>query len=696
MKFKHFTFILLLGLVACCNPTDSKNEVGFSNKNIQLKHNRLTPEVIWQLGRVANVSVSPDKTELLYTIANTNIEENKSYNDIYKLNIETGEIKQLTNNKLDENQVTWRPDGKKINFLSTRSGNMQLWEMNTDGKELKQITDIADGITGYSYSPDISHILYTAQVKLGKTIHDLYPDLKHANAKIEDDLMYRHWDSWEDGYYSHIFVDQITNGLITDSGTDIMDGEKYDSPLNPFGGMEQISWSSDSKHIAYSCKKLIGKEYAQSTNSDIYLYNISNKTTQNLTKGMKGYDLNPSFSPDGKYMAWESMERDGYEADKKRLFLLDLNTKTKKELTTNFDQNAEAITWSNNSNTIWFRSNYQGPYQIYNVNIKSGDINKVTNGIQNYTSILPINDQHVIATKTTMNHPTEIYKVDTNTGEDQELSFANKEIFTQLKLGNVESRWITTTDNKQMQTWVIYPPDFDPNKKYPTLLYCQGGPQSTISQFWSLRWNFQLMAANDYIIVAPNRRGLPGFGQEWNEQISGDYGGQNMKDYLSAIDEMAKEPFVDENKLGAIGASYGGFSVYWLAGNHNKRFKTFVSHCGIFNFEQMYSTTEEMFFVNWDMKGAYWEKENKVAQNTYANSPHRFVGKWDTPILVIHGEKDFRIPYTQGMAAYNSAKLRGVPARFLYFPEENHWVLSPQNGVLWHREFFRWLDSYLK
>ena len=558
----------------------------------------------------------------------------------------------------------------------------------------KKITDIQNGINSYIYSPDLKHLLFTANVKIDKDIHDLHPDLPHANARIENDLMYRHWDGWEDGYYSHVFVAEVGNTLITDA-QDIMEGEKFDSPLNPFGGIEQISWSSDSKSIAYCCKKLYGKDYALSTNADIYLYTIDDKSTRNLTEGMQGYDLNPTFSPDGKYLAWESMERDGYEADKNRIFLLDLASGKKKDLTEGFDQNAGALSWSSKSDKIWFTSNHQGPYQIYNVTIKDGDITKTTNGVQNYTSVHPIGDD-IIATKTKMNHPTEIFKVDTKTGNDEELSFVNKDVLAQLEMGKVESRWITTTDNKKMQTWVIYPPNFDPNKKYPTILYCQGGPQSTVSQFWSLRWNFQLMAANDYIIVAPNRRGLPGFGQEWNEQISGDYGGQNMKDYFSAIDELAKEPFVDEDRLGAIGASYGGFSVYWLAGNHNKRFKTFISHCGIFNFEQMYSTTEEMFFVNWDMKGAYWDKDNKVAQNTYANSPHKFVGNWDTPIMVIHGEKDFRIPYTQGMGAYNTAKLRGIPARFLYFPEESHWVLSPQNGILWHREFFRWLDGYLK
>lgn len=689
----YYLPLLMLVLVSCS--LNKNKEQDYSNKNLQLTNNKLSPELIWQLGRVGDVSVSPDQKTVLYTLAYTNIKENKSYTDIHKIEIETGEKHQITNSKLNESSVSWSPDGNKTNFLSAESGDAQLWEMNVDGSGKKQITNIEKGITGYAYSPDMKQLAFTAQVKLDSDIHDLYPDLPHADARIENDLMYRHWDSWEDGYYSHIFVAELNGNLIKDNYTDILEGEKFDSPLTPFGGMEQINWTADSKNIAYTCKKISGKEYALSTNSDIYLYNLVDKTTHNLTEGMPGYDINPLFSSDGKYMAWESMARNGYEADKNRLFLMDMSTREKKDLSAGFDQNVGALNWSSQNDKIWFTSNHQGPEQIYNVSIASGTVNQISRGQQNYTAVYPAGNQ-LIATKTTMNHPTEIFAVNVETGQDKELSYTNKEVFDQLELGKIESRWIATTDNKQMQTWVIYPPNFDPNKKYPTLLYCQGGPQSTVSQFWSLRWNFQLMAANGYIIVAPNRRGLPGFGQEWNEQISGDYGGQNMKDYLSAIDALAKEPFVDEDKLGAIGASYGGFSVYWLAGNHNKRFKAFVSHCGIFNFEQMYSTTEEMFFVNFDMKGAYWDKDNQVAQNSYANSPHKFVGNWDTPILVIHGQKDFRIPYTQGMGAYNSAKLRGVPARFLFFPEESHWVLSPQNGILWHREFFRWLDAYLK
>lgn len=693
-KVFYYLGLALLILWGCNQKTEKKSE-GYTNRDIVLSGNKLTPEVLWELGRIGDVSVSEDRQNVLYTIAYTDIEANKSYRDVYVYNLKSKVISQITNSLNNESSVKWKPNSQKITYLSSELGSTQIWEMNDDGKNKKQLTDVDGDITNYLFSPNGQVLMYTKEVKVDKDIHDRYPDLKKANARIEDDIMYRHWNTWEDGLYSHIFIAQVEDGLIKDGHKEILKGQRFDSPLKPFGGVEQIAWSPDSKKIAYSCKKMVGKEYAESTNSDIYLYDLSTDQTSNLTEFNKGYDLNPSFSPNGKYMAWESMERDGYESDKNRLMILDLISGEMKDCTEDFDQNASSLTWGDNNEKVYFVSNYHGNNEIYSVNISTANVNKVTDGVHNFYAVYPLGDK-LIATMGSMNHPTEIYEVSTDDGRCNEISFVNKKVLDQLKMGKVESRWITTTDNKKMQTWVIYPPDFDPNKKYPTLLYCQGGPQSTISQFWSLRWNFQLMAANGYIVVAPNRRGLPGFGSEWNEQISGDYGGQNMKDYFSAIDALAKEPYVDETKLGAIGASYGGFSIYWLAGHHNKRFKAFVSHCGIFNFEQMYATTEEMFFINWDMKGAYWDKDNKIAQRTYANSPHKFVQKWDTPILVIHGEKDFRIPYTQGMGAFNSAVMKGVPARFLFFPEECHWVLSPQNGILWHREFFRWLDTYLK
>jgi len=663
-----------------------------TKKNMQLTSNIMTPEVLWSFGRINQAEISPDKKTVLYGVSYYDIPQNKGNCDLYTMDIDGKNVKQLTLTSASEYNALWRPDGKKIGFLSAASGEMQLYEMNPDGADVKQISFISGGIDGFKYSPDMSKILYIQEVKVDKNVQDVYPDLPKASGRVMDDLMYRHWDQWVDTY-THIFVADYNDNIA--GGTDIMPGEPWESPLKPFGGLEQINFSPDSKTIAYACRKLKGKEYALSTNSDIYLYSIDTKKTTNLTEGMMGYDINPVYSPDGSKIAWESMEHNGYESDKSRLFVHDFATGTKTDYSKDFDQNCNGLTWTDDGKSIYFISDIHATDEIYRLDLKSGKIARITDGIHDYLNVA-VAGKTLIAQRQSMSMPTEIYAVNPKDGKDTQITFINKELLDQLKFGKVEKRWIKTTDNKDMLTWVIYPPNFDPNKKYPTLLYCEGGPQSTVSQFWSYRWNFQMMAANDYIIVAPNRRGLPGFGTAWNEQISGDYGGQNMKDYLSAIDSMKKEPFVNADKLGCVGASYGGFSVYWLAGNHNKRFKAFIAHDGMFNLESQYTETEEMWFVNWDLGGPFWDKNNAVAQRSYANSPHKFVQNWDTPILIIHSEKDYRIPATQGMSAFDAAVLRGVPAKMLYFPDENHWVLQPQNGILWQRTFFGWLDKWLK
>jgi len=691
---------LLLGLCfifSCSNPKQKKSEGNESGiigkKKLKLQSDIMTPEVLWAFGRLSGAEISPDKSKLLYGVAYYSIPENKGNRELFSMNLDGSDIKQLTKTAGGEYDATWRPDGSKIAYLCAKSGSMQLWEMEPNGENPAQISDIEGGITGYKYAPDMSKILFTKEVKLDSTVNEKYPDLDKANAKIAEDIMYRHWDTWVESY-SHIFV-AAYDGKKLSNPTDIMINQKFDSPLKPFGGMEQINWSPDSKKVVYTVKRQKGKEYAFSTNSDIYIYDTESKLEKNVSSDMMGYDIAPIYSPDGKYLAWESMEHNGYEADKTRLIVYNIETSERKDLSKNFDQNVSGLKWSADGTKIYFTSDYHARFQIYEISLENGQIRAITKGDHDYHEFA-LADDKIIGLKQSMQFPTEIYSINKETSAETQISFENKEILAQLELGKVEERWVKTTDGKQMLVWVIYPPHFDPNKKYPTLLYCQGGPQSSVSQFFSYRWNFQMMAANGYIIVAPNRRGLPSFGQEWNAQISGDYGGQNMKDYFSAIDELSKEAFVDKDRLGAVGASYGGFSIYWIAGHHNKRFKAFIAHDGIFNFESMYLETEEMWFVNWDYGGPFWDKNNKIAQNSYANSPHKFIDKWDTPIMVVHGAKDYRILDSQGLSAFNAAIIRGIPAKLLYFPEENHWVMAPQNGVLWQREFFGWLDRWLK
>lgn len=670
------------------------NAAAFNPEQNAVEPGRLTPENLWRLGRVSQPVLSPDKQSIVYTVTYTDIKEDKNYADIYVQQLTERSPRRITYTTENEFQVGWTPDGSRIVYLAARSEAPQVWSMALDGSDLQQVTNIEGGVDAYQYSPDGTKLLLIKRIKLDQTVNDIYPDLPKANARIETDLMYRHWNDWSDFSYNHPLVVSLVNGKQQGDAVDILEGERFHSPLMPFGGMEHLAWTPDSKQIAYTCKKKTGRESAFSTNSDIYLYNIATGKTVNLTDGNFGYDTNPQFTPDGN-MLYLSMERDGYEADKNRLMYLDMATGKKRELTASTENDVNSFILSSDNKTVFAIMDEQAKDEIFSIDIASGEIRKLTTDVCDYTSVDEAGDK-LVACRMSMKYPQEIFLVDKATGASENISNVNTAALAQIEFGDIEERWVETTDGKQMLVWVLYPPQFDKSKQYPALLYCQGGPQSTVSQFWSTRWNLSLMAANDYIIVAPNRRGLPGFGREWNEQISGDYGGQCMQDYFAAIDNVAAEPFVDANRLGAVGASFGGYSVYWLAGNHNKRFKAFIAHCGIFNFDQMYATTEESFFVDWEMKGAYWEKNNKAAQKSYACSPHLFVNNWDTPIMVIHGEKDFRIPYTQGMAAFNTAVMKGIPAQFLYFPEECHWVLRPQNSILWHREFRRWLDKWLK
>lgn len=701
-----------IALLSCSEVKETAEQTPLIGRSdIRIENRRMTPEALWSMGRIGDVAVSPDERQIAYSVAYYSVPENRSNNELFVMKADGSDPQQLTHDNFRESQPVWM-NGGRLAYLSNESGSSQVWAMKTDGTDRKQLTQYEGDIEGFSFSPDGTRLLFIAQVKTVKSTSDKYPDLPKSSGIIVTDLMYKHWDEWTTTA-PHPFVADF-DGLGIGTPKDLLEGEPYESPMKPFGGIEQLAWSPASDKIAYTCRKKTGLAYAVSTDSDIYEYDLKTGKTVNLCKSdeqekaMMGYDTNPQYSPDGKYIAWQSMERDGYEADQNRLCVMERATGEKRFVSGAFESNVDAFLWNKDSQSIYFIGVWHGETHIYNIDLsKNNRLTQITNGMYDYAS-LAFCGNHIIAKRHSMSMGDEIYAVKVPEGdasaapegdafaEVKQLTTENNHIYEQLDMGQVEARWMKTTDGKQMLTWVIYPPQFDPNKKYPTLLFCEGGPQSPVSQFWSYRWNFQIMAANDYIIVAPNRRGLPGFGIEWNEAISGDYGGQCMKDYFTAIDEMAKEPFVDKERLGCVGASFGGFSVYWLAGHHDKRFKAFIAHDGIFNMEMQYLETEEKWFANWDMGGAYWEKGNATAQRTFANSPHKFVDKWDTPILCIHGERDYRILANQAMAAFDAAVMRGVPAELLIYPDENHWVLKPQNGILWQRTFFEWLDKWLK
>lgn len=673
--------------------TSSAGDPLIGKNEIKIDGQRLTPEALWAMGRIGDFDISPDGKQIAYTVAYYSVPQNKSNREVFVMNADGSNNQQITHTPYQENSVKWIKNGTKLAFLSTDDGSSQLYEMNADGTGRTKLSSYNGDIEGIKFSPDGKKLLFIAQVKTVKSTADKYPDLPKASGIIVNDLMYKHWDEWVTTA-PHPFVADFDGSSIANV-VDVMQGELYESPMKPFGGIEQLAWNTTSDKIAYTSRKKVGKAYALSTNSDIYEYDLKTKSTRNLTEGMMGYDTNPQYSPDGKSIAWQSMERDGYEADQNRLFVMDLKTGAKRFVSKAFESNVDAFNWNKDSKSIYFTGVWHGEVHIYNVALKNDKVKQITSGVCDYSEFSLFGNK-LLAKRHSMSSGDELFVVNPTNGSATQISFENKHIYDQIEMGRVEERWMKTTDGKDMLVWIIYPPKFDANKKYPTLLYCEGGPQSPVSQFWSYRWNFQMMASNDYIIVAPNRRGLPGFGNAWNEAISGDYGGQCMKDYLTAIDEFSKEPFVNKDRLGCVGASFGGFSVYWLAGHHDKRFKAFIAHDGIFNVEMQYLETEEMWFANWDMGGAYWDKENAIAQKTFADSPHKFIDKWDTPILCIHGEKDYRILASQAMAAFDGAILRGVPAELLIYPDENHWVLKPQNGILWQRTFFEWLDRWLK
>ncbi len=681
---------LLTGLAGCTGTGTQlidKPEFKSANRTFDI-------EALEALGRVSGPAVSPDGKKVLYGVSYESVEQNKSNNELYVMNIDGTDATRLTHTPQSEGQAAWINGGKEIAFVAEKDGKPQMWVMNADGTGRRVVSRLENGVAGFAVSPDGKKVLVISSVKYGRTAADVYPDLPKANARIIDDLMYKHWDEWVTEI-PHPFIADF-DGYSLKNIKDIMDGEPYESPMKPFGGIESFAWSPDSKQVVYVSRKKTGMEYAVSTNSDLYLYDIEKTSTRNLTEGMMGYDTAPAFSPDGTQLAWLSMEHDGYESDKNRIFVMDMATGTRTDLTANWDYTADAIAWNPNGKSIYFLAPYLGVTPIFSIDVATKAVSMVTSGadIADYAALAPVDDKTIVTMRHSMLYPNEIFSVTDR--KATALTDVNRDVLSQIDAPSLEKVMVPTTDGKEMTTWVVLPPNFDPAKKYPAILYCQGGPQQAVSQFWSYRWNLMLMASNGYIVIAPNRRGLPGFGTEWNAQISGDYPGQNMQDYLSAVDYMKQRPYVDGDHIGAVGASYGGFSVYMLAGIHENRFAALIAHAGIFNTEAQYLETEEMWFANWDLGGAFWEKDNAVAQRTFANSPHKFVDRWNTPILVTHGEYDYRILSSQGEMAFNAARLRGVPAEMVIFPDENHWILKPQNAILWQRVFFRWLDRWLK
>ena len=687
--------VALVG-VSCQKAEEGKAPI--TKPQITIEGGRLTPEGLWAMGRIGSVKSDIETGWLAYTVSYYSVAENRSTSWIRICNPfgeDTDDGLQVTDEFVGY-EPAWFGCSGWLAYM--RGGQLYL---RRDKEEVK--VEGADDIEGFLLSPMRDKIILIKQVKTVPTTADKYPDLPLATGHMHEDLMYKHWDEWtetapqpfvcelEITYYGE--GERIKTAKIGES-INILEGTAYECPMKPFGGIEQLAWNPNNEEIAYTCRKKTGLDYAVSTDSDIYLYDLRTRRHKDLTKDNMGYDTNPSFSPDGMWIAWQSMERDGYESDENRLMVMNLETGEKRFLSRTLDSNVDEYAWLD-YNSLVFNACWHATEQLYKVDL-NGQITQLTEG-QHDLGLGDVTDYNIWVLGHSMRQANEVYRLNLRESNELiQLTHENDNIYNQIERSTVVPRWQKTTDGKDMLTWIIYPPHFDPAKKYPTILYCEGGPQTPVSQFWSFRWNFMMMSAGDYIIVAPNRRGLPGFGKAWNEQISGDYGGQCMRDYFSAIDEFCKEPYVDKDHLGCVGASFGGFSVYWIAGHHDGRFKAFIAHDGIFNLEMQYLETEEKWFANWDLGGAYWEKDNKIAQRTFANSPHKFVDKWDTPILCIHGEKDYRILANQAMSAFDAAKMRGVPAELLIFPDENHWVLKPQNGILWQREFRGWLDRWLK
>jgi dipeptidyl aminopeptidase/acylaminoacyl peptidase len=672
--------------------------LGLKAQNGQNKQ-KLTPEALWRLNRLGSSTLTPDGKNVIYSVNSYNLGQNIGQPNLFITPVSGGASQQITNEpgskdilKIDaKGRITYWYDGR-------------IWQMNTDGSSLAMLTvNQQDNFDNVRISPDGKKIMYTRDVQVQKLLaKDKYSDMPKSNVYVYTDLNYRHWDTYNTGKCSHIFIaDYDAAGKISNE-KDIMHGEAFDAPQKPSGGLEDLIFSPDSKRIIYVCKKKTGKDYALSTNTDLYQYDIATDETRDMTVSNLGYDTQPAYSNDGTKLAWLSMHEDGYEADKNDIMIRDVKGGPRINLTAQWDETVSSFVFSKDDSKIYFLADHDGTDQLFSIDLKgnlTGDpkaVKQITKGQWDITGITGQVGNTLVVSRTDMNHAAELYTVDLGTGTMQQLSDINTAQNNRLAQSKVVERHTKTTDGKDLLSWVIYPPDFDETRKYPVLLYCQGGPQSGLTQFYSFRWNFQLMAANGYIVIAPNRRGMPGHGVEWNKAISGDWGGQPIQDYLSAIDDISTEPYVDKERLGCVGASYGGYSVYMLAGVHNGRFKTFIAHDGVFDLKSWYGTTEEMWFANKDIGGNYWDASNFKALKSYNKfDPSKMVAKWNTPIMVVQGGRDFRVPNGQGLEAFQAAQLKGIKSKLLYLPDENHWVLKPQNGIVWQREFFDWLKETL-
>ncbi|MBW7867203.1 MAG: S9 family peptidase [Brumimicrobium sp.] len=641
-----------------------------------------SPSDLWKLDRIGGGSVSPDNSTLLYSVTKYDVGENKGSSSYFTYNLKNGKNETLSGEVSKLKGIQWTKD--RIAGIQVVDKEKKIISTTLDNdKPLVIISLPAEQLIDFKISPEGKYLVTIEKVKTRKTTTDIYPNYPKSDVRIIDDLMYRHWDTWQDEFSEQLFVYTLENGVAKTPGINLLDGTEYDV----FGGMSNVIFLNENS-IVYACKKKIGKEAAQSTDTDLYIYDIASKSTENWTEHYMGYDQQPIFHEKTQQLAWLSMANDGFESDKSEIIIRDITTQTDVNLTHNIDLTISDFVWNEKGDKIYFLAVKEATFQYFEIDVKTKNFRQITEGVHDYTSIQLVGTK-LIGMRQSMLTPNEFYEADIKTGVEKQLTHINDEFLAKFDTPKVTQRWVTTSDGEKMLVWVILPPNFDENRKYPTLLYCQGGPQSAVSQFFSFRWNFRLMASQGYVVVAPNRRGLPGFGSKWNNSISKDWGGQPMRDYLAAIDDVSKEKYVDKERRGAVGASYGGYSIYFLAGNHEGRFKTFIAHDGLFNMTSWYGTTEELFFANWDLGGPYWEKENEKSYTEF--NPTTYVNNWDTPILIIQGGNDFRVPIGQGLEAFQVAQLKGIKSKLLYFPEENHWVMQPQNAMIWQTEFYKWL-----